>query len=383
MNLSWFSTNSFANASDLLNTNTTLSTDYNGNLIDYQDMWVSNNGYEDSTGGLVEFGFYVSGLDINSYNELLKLGSTPDAVDVYCGLYTIFGYTTSTGSESWIDKFETSIANEEYTFLSIASSVMFSAPASGAIFNFTLPLGSTGSYTAPMVGIASGGTGYAVGDSCYVSGSALGGIDSINDAYVTASSVTGASRTYTNVFIPGGLGGYCSVTISAGGVYSVSLTSAGAGYTASSQTISGEVLGGTSPTNNLIVSIGIVGGGSSAISTISTTSTTGKIRGAIAGVTVTGTYENSAYKFNSDYAKFRVNWDAGTNILNKINISSAYTYNGSTYALRNTFPVNTGASNANDETRGRIKVRFVIKSPPAGSSIMSNITLNAAALGEL
>jgi hypothetical protein len=381
MNLSWFSTNSFASASDLLNTNTTLSTDYTGNLIDYQDMWVSNNGYEDSTGNLIDFGFYVSGLDINAYNELLKLGSVADASDVYCGLYVIFGYTTSTGSQSWIDKFETSIANEEYTFLNIPSSVMYSAPASGATFNFTLPLGSTGSYTVPMVDIASGGTGYAVGDSCYVSGSALGGVDSINDAYVTASTVTGASRTYTNIFIPGGLGGYCSVTVSAGGVYSVSLTSGGAGYTASSQTISGEVLGGTSPANNLTVSIGVTGGG--VINSISTTSTNGKIRGAIASVTVTGTHENPSYIFNSNYAKFRVNWDAGTNILNKINISSAYTYNGSTYVLRNTFPVNEGSSNANDETKGRLKVRFIIKSPPAGSSILSKITLNAAALGEL
>jgi hypothetical protein len=232
-----------------------------------------------------------------------------------------------------------------------------------------------------MVGIASGGTGYAVGDTCYVSGSALGGIDSFNDAYVTASTVTGASRTYTGIFIPGGLGGYCSVTVSAGGVYSVALTATGAGYTASSQTISGEVLGGTSPANNLSVSIGATGGG--AINSISTISTNGKIRGAIAGVTVTGTHENAAYKFNSDYAKFRVNWDAGTNILNKINISSAYTYNGSTYALRNTFPINEGSSNASDETKGRIKVRFLVKSPPSGNSILSNITLNAAAIGEL
>lgn len=381
MNLSWFSTNSFASASDLLNTNTTLSTNYTGSLIDYQDMWVSNNGYEDSTGNLVDFGFYVSGLDINSYNELLKLGSTPDAVDVHCGLYTIFGYTTSNGSESWIDKFETSIQDGEYTFRNISSASMYSAPGTGATFNFTLPLGTSDDYTVPMVGIVSGGSGYAVGDVSYVSGSELGGLDSINDAYVTASSVTGASRTYTNVFIPGGLGGYCSVTVSAGGVYSVTLTAAGAGYTASSQTISGEVLGGTSPANNLSVSIGATGGG--AINSISTISTNGKIRGAIAGVTVTGTHENPAYKFNSDYAKFRVNWDTGTNILNKINISSTYTYNGSTYALRNTFPVNEGSSNANDETKGRIKVRFVIKSPPSGNSILSNITLNAAALGEL
>jgi hypothetical protein len=260
---------------------------------------------------------------------------------------------------------------------------MYSAPASGATFNFTLPLGSTGSYTVPMVGIASGGTGYAVGDVSYVSGSALGGVDSFNDAYVTASTVTGAGRLYGNVFIPGGLGGYCSVAVSAGGVYVVSLIAGGAGYTASSQTISGEVLGGTSPANDLTVSIGIVGGGSGAINSISTTSTNGKIRGAISSVTVTGTHENPSYIFNLNYAKFRVNWDAGTNILNKINISSAYTYNGSTYALRNTFPVNEGSSNANDETKGRLKVRFVIKSPPTGSSILSKITLNAAALGEL
>jgi hypothetical protein len=344
-------------------------------------MWVSNNGYEDSMGGLVDFGFYVSGLDINAYNELLKLGSTPDAVGLYCGLYAIFGYTTSTGFESWIGKFETSIANQEYTFWNIPSSSMYSAPGTDATFNFTLPLGTSDEYTIPMIGIASGGTGYAVGDVSYVSGSALGGLDSINDAYVTASTVTGAGRLYSNIFIPGGLGGYCSVSVSAEGVYVVSLTSGGAGYTASSQTISGEVLGGTSPANNLTVSIGASGGG--VINSISTTSTNGKIRGAISSVTVTGNYENPSYKFNSDYAKFRVNWDAGTNILNKINISSAYTYNGSSYALRNNFPVNEGALNVNNETKGRIKVRFLIKSPPSGNSILSNITLNAAALGEL
>lgn len=381
MNLSWFSTNSFASASDLLNTNTTLSTNYTGSLIDYQDMWVSNNGYEDSTGNLVDFGFYVSGLDINTYNELLKLSSVTDPSGLCCGLYAIFGYTTSNGSESWIDKFETSIQDGEYTFRNVPSVSMYSAPGTGATFNFTLPFGTSDDYTVPMISIVSGGTGYAVGDIAYVNGDNLGGIMSFNDAYVTASSVTGTGRLYSNVFIPGGLGGYCSIAVSAEGVYVVYLTSAGAGYTASSQTISGEILGGTSPANDLSVSIGVTGGG--AINSISTTSTNGKIRGAIAGVTVTGTYENPAYKFNSDYAKFRVNWDAGTNILNKINISSAYTYNGSTYALRNTFPVNEGSSNANDETKGRIKVRFAIKSPPSGNSILSNITLNAAALGEL
>ena len=294
MNLSWFSTNSFASASDLLNTNTTLSTNYTGNLIDYQDIWVSNNGYEDSTGNLVDFGFYVSGLDINSYNELLKLSNQQDPNDIYCGLYVIFGYSDSAATESWITKFETAMDEGIYTFLGVETTT---GTGTGATFNFTLPLGTTGSYTTGMVGVGSGGQDYELGDVCYVAGSLLGGVDSFNDAYLTVTAI-GSSGEITNF-------------------------------------------------------------------------------------TITGTFENPSYKMNTDYSKFKVGWDAGTNMLNKINISSTYTYNGLSYVLRNTFPVNEGSSNANDETKGRLKVRFLIKSPTSGSSILSNVTLNAAALGEI
>jgi hypothetical protein len=294
MNLSWFSTNSFAGASDLLNTNTTLSTNYTGSLVDYQNIWVSNNGTESGTGNLIDFGFYVSGLDINSYNELLKLSSQQDANGIYCGLYIIFGYTDSSATESWIAKFETAIANQEYRFLNVETNT---GSGTGATFDFALPLGSASTYTNSMITINNPGLDYQVGDICRVSGALLGGSDYFTDAIIEVTGIGGS--------------------------------------------------------------------------------------GQITSFTSSGTFESPSAKMNLDYSKFRVGWDSGSNILNKINIKYSYTYNGSSYVMRNNFPVNEGSSNTNDETKGRLKVCFVLKAPPGGNTILSNITLNAAALGEL
>ncbi|NDB81543.1 MAG: hypothetical protein EB127_02155 [Alphaproteobacteria bacterium] len=294
MNLSWFSTDSFASANDLLNTSTSLSTNYTGNLIAYQDIWISNNGNESGTGNLIDFGLYVAGLDINSYNELLKLGSQEDLNGIYCGLYIIFGYTDSAGNESWIDKFDNSVTNGIYTFLNRETNT---GSGAGATFDFTLPLGGASTYTNSMITINNPGAGYQVGDICRVSGALLGGSDYFTDAIIQVT----------------GIGGNAEIT----------------------------------------------------------------------SFTSSGTFENPSLTMNLDYSKFRVNWDSGINILNKINIKSTYTYNGSSYVTRNNFPINEGATNAKSETQGRLKVRFLIKSPSSGNTILSNVTLNAAALGEL
>lgn len=91
-----------------------------------------------------------------------------------------------------------------------------------------------------------------------------------------------------------------------------------------------------------------------------------------------------------DMLKFQVNWDQGSNILNKIPLGRALIYNGEGnlpaapgYDLTNTFRVysNSWAPNAYAEQRGLLKVKIFLRVPP-GTSMDADFQLVAHANGE-
>jgi len=85
----------------------------------------------------------------------------------------------------------------------------------------------------------------------------------------------------------------------------------------------------------------------------------------------------------TDLAPFHVNWSQGTSILNKIKLTSAYTYNGSSYILRNTLGVNEGNLNTYEEGKGRLKVRLLVRAPAGAATFLSTVHLSAHALAEV
>lgn len=194
MNLSWFNGEEGSNPSDLIESETSISAAYGSNTYNYYDIWVTNNGNDNGTGNLVDFGFYIDSDDPNELASISKLANDLDGDDKPCGLFLVFGYADSLGEDSYIDNFET---------LSYA-----------------------------------------------------------------------------------------------------------------------------------------------------------------------------------DLLKFQVNWTQGSSILNKINLKSAYTYNGISYVLRNNLYVNTGSMNSNGETKGILKVRVALKTATESNIFLSKIRLNAHCIKE-
>ena len=88
--------------------------------------------------------------------------------------------------------------------------------------------------------------------------------------------------------------------------------------------------------------------------------------------------------------KFQVNWEQGSNILNKIPLGRALTFNGDTsivgsagYNLTNTFRLYSDAWEPNEyaEQRGLFKVKIFLRTPP-GTSLDVDFQLVAHANGE-
>ena len=126
---------------------------------------------------------------------------------------------------------------------------------SGAIFNLTSD--SNGNYA--VSGIPTFGSNYALNEQITIVGSNLGGRDTQNDATLTLTSVgattinnlTQSSTTGT------GSGAIFTIAVDGAGNYSVnSIDAAGTNYEeGDSITISGDNLGGTSPLNDLTISV--------------------------------------------------------------------------------------------------------------------------------
>ena len=126
---------------------------------------------------------------------------------------------------------------------------------SGAIFNLTSD--SNGNYA--VSDIPTFGSNYALNDQVTIVGSKLGGTDSQNDATLTLTSVGATTiNNLTQTSTTGsGSGAIFTIAIDGAGNYSVSsINAAGNNYEeGDSITISGDNLGGTSPLNDLTISV--------------------------------------------------------------------------------------------------------------------------------
>tara|TARA_B110000503_G_scaffold12801_1_gene17440 strand:+ start:27394 stop:33726 length:6333 start_codon:yes stop_codon:yes gene_type:complete len=142
----------------------------------------------------------------------------------------------------------------------------------GAAFNVDI---AAGGYTA---NISNAGIDYAVGQTFTIQGTSLNGASPANDLTITiqtvdaAGSLTSVSAAGTAVTgngtfnaiagtneIPVGIGALFDITRSAGG-YSAVLNAGGAGYNLGNRIlVAGTLLGGTSPTNDLLIRVSGIG----------------------------------------------------------------------------------------------------------------------------
>jgi len=169
------------------------------------------------------------------------------------------------------------------TFTAVTGSS--SLAGASATFNVT---NTNGTYTAA---INAAGTGFKVNETVTVVGANLGGATSANNATVTVTSVGSSAATYTNPAQSAYSGSGSSATfnvIKTGATYTVAITAAGSGYTASETiTIVGAALNGATTANNATITItGVDGSGGVTAATIAGT---GLAEGPITGVSIAGT----------------------------------------------------------------------------------------------
>jgi hypothetical protein len=132
-----------------------------------------------------------------------------------------------------------------------------STTGSGSGATFNLSSDNAGNYNIPT--ILSFGSGYALGDQITISGADLGGVNTLNDATLTitsvgATSISNVSQTSTS---GSGSGATFAISIDGAGNYSVnSINSGGSGYEPGDTiTLSGANLGGTSPLHDLTLNV--------------------------------------------------------------------------------------------------------------------------------
>jgi hypothetical protein len=146
------------------------------------------------------------------------------------------------------------------------------------------------------VAIVSAGTGgYKVGETVTVAGAALGGATTANNATITVGSINNVAVTYTNPTQSAYSGSGSSATfnvIKTGATYTVAITAAGSGYTAS-ETIKvvGTQLNGATTANDATITITTVDGSGGI--TGATIAGTGLAEGTVATAVITGTAINT------------------------------------------------------------------------------------------
>ena len=146
------------------------------------------------------------------------------------------------------------------------------------------------------VAIVSAGTGgYKVGETVTVAGAALGGATTANNATITVGSINNVAVTYTNPTQSAYSGSGSSATfnvIKTGATYTVAITAAGSGYTAS-ETIKvvGTQLNGATTANDATITITTVDGSGGI--TGATIAGTGLAEGTVATAAITGTAINT------------------------------------------------------------------------------------------
>ena len=138
---------------------------------------------------------------------------------------------------------------------------------------------NAGAYTSVVTSTADVSENYKVGDVIVINGSSIGGTDLLNTLYITVTGVDGtgaitsfdydgtppvASATYFSVpyTYTGAIGQFAAFSVTrTNTVYALNILNAGADYVPTETfLIAGTDLGGTSPTNDLTVTIDNVGG---------------------------------------------------------------------------------------------------------------------------
>jgi hypothetical protein len=132
-----------------------------------------------------------------------------------------------------------------------------STTGSGSGATFNLSSDNAGNYNVPS--ILTFGSGYALGDQITISGSDLGGVNTLNDATLTLTSVGATSISNVPQASTSGSGSGATFTISIDGTgnYRVnSISSGGSGYEPGDTiTLSGSDLGGTTPSHDLTLNV--------------------------------------------------------------------------------------------------------------------------------
>ena len=130
---------------------------------------------------------------------------------------------------------------------------------SGTSAEFTV-VASSGDYTVTVTDV---GSGYAVGDTILIEGQNIGGTQGTHDLTLTITHLQGASvgtathtgETQTATSGSGSNAQFTVVTVGEG-IYTVDVTTVGSGYAVGDTiTIAGTGIGGTSPANDLVLTI--------------------------------------------------------------------------------------------------------------------------------
>ena len=137
--------------------------------------------------------------------------------------------------------------------------VQTSTSGSGTSAEFTV-VASSGDYTVTVTNV---GSGYAVGDTILIEGQNIGGTQTTNDLTLTITHLQGASvgtATHTGetqtATSGSGSNAQFTVTTDGDGNYSVAVTAIGSGYAVNDTiTIAGTGIGGTSPANDIVLTV--------------------------------------------------------------------------------------------------------------------------------
>ena len=202
--------------------------------------------------------------------------------------------------------------------------VQTSTSGSGTSAEFTV-VASSGDYTVTVTDV---GSGYAVGDTILIEGQNIGGTQGTHDLTLTITHLQGASvgtathtgETQTATSGSGSNAEFTVVTDGDGG-YTVDVTTVGSGYAVGDTiTIAGTGIGGTSPANDLVLTITQLSGTSTGPVKIYTgvtqTSTSGSGSSAefSVGVDLIGGYSVAVTSLGSGYAVNDTITIAGTSL---------------------------------------------------------------------
>ena len=221
--------------------------------------------------GSFEYDFVGSIIDASSTGSSPVNGAIAASVSgaAASGVNSVTAGGTSTGSTN---------------FTNVTQSLT-SGNGSGA--RFTISTDGAGNYS--VEGVTAAGNGYQVGDSIIINGANLGGVSGINNLTLTVTALTSANYSITQSSTTGaGSGAIFSLSSDSTGNYVVSdIPTFGSNYALNDQVvINGSNLGGTDGQNNATLKLTTVG--TTSISNVTQTSTTGTGSGAIFTIAIDG-----------------------------------------------------------------------------------------------